>query len=71
MFDALPTLPAALAHGFVSVLLAMSWENPRHRKILELEGLKQWLPPRPPGDGNVDGDGYASLRAALDRAQGW
>jgi hypothetical protein len=36
----------------------MKWENPRHRRVLELEGLKVWMPPRE--------EGYASLHEALD-----
>jgi hypothetical protein len=41
----------------------MSWEEPSHRRLLELEGLRQWLPPRETG--------YESLRAALDETSGW
>jgi ABC-type phosphate/phosphonate transport system substrate-binding protein len=57
MFDALPTLDPAIVKSFQRALFAMSWENPKHRRLLELEGLKQWLPPRE--------EGYASLIAAL------
>lgn len=32
--------------AFKRGLFAMKWENPEHRRILELEGLKEWLPPR-------------------------
>jgi ABC-type phosphate/phosphonate transport system substrate-binding protein len=39
-------------------LFSMKWENPRHRRVLELEGLKMWMPPRE--------EGYASLHEALD-----
>jgi phosphonate transport system substrate-binding protein len=63
MFDALPTLPAAAAEGFTRALFAMRWDDPRHRKILEMEGLRQWLPARD--------SGYVSLRQALDRTRGW
>jgi ABC-type phosphate/phosphonate transport system substrate-binding protein len=63
MFDALPTLEPAKAERFQRALFAMSWDDPAHRRLLELEGLKQWLPPRE--------EGYASLRAALDRQGGW
>jgi phosphonate transport system substrate-binding protein len=63
MFDALPTLSAAKVEGFKRGLFAMRWEDPRHRRILELEGLKEWQPPRE--------DGYASLIAALDEQGGW
>ncbi|HZS40914.1 MAG TPA: PhnD/SsuA/transferrin family substrate-binding protein [Polyangia bacterium] len=57
MFDALPSLDAGAAEAFRRALYAMSWDDPRHRRILELEGLKQWLPPRE--------EGYQSLREAL------
>jgi len=63
MFDALPTLPDAQAERFRRALFAMRWEDPRHRPLLELEGLKEWMPPRE--------EGYASLRAALDAIGGW
>ncbi|HUG55207.1 MAG TPA: PhnD/SsuA/transferrin family substrate-binding protein [Vicinamibacteria bacterium] len=63
MFDALPSLAPARARAFQEALFAMSWDDPRHRRILELEGLKQWLPPRD--------EGYLSLRAALDEQDLW
>lgn len=63
MFDALEGLPAAVAQRFEQLLFAMSWEDPRHRRILELEGLRQWVAPRE--------EGYESLRAALDQRGGW
>lgn len=63
MFDALPTLPNDKAEAFTKALFAMSWDDPVHRRLLELEGLKQWMPPRE--------EGYASLVAALDAQGGW
>lgn len=63
MFDALPTLDAGKIARFQKALFAMSWDVPAHRRILELEGLKQWMPARE--------EGYASLRAALDDQGGW
>ena len=63
MFDALPSLAADQAEGFRRALFAMKWEDPRHRRLLELEGLRQWMPPRE--------DGYASLVAALDAGNLW
>ena len=63
MFDALPTLRPEKAEGFRRALFAMRWDDPRHRRLLELEGLKEWMPPRE--------EGYASLRAALDEQDGW
>ena len=41
----------------------MKWDNPQHRRALELEGLREWMPPRE--------DGYASLQRALDAQGGW
>jgi ABC-type phosphate/phosphonate transport system substrate-binding protein len=63
MFDALPSLDADDRAAFQKALFAMSFDVPAHRRILELEGLKEWLPPRE--------EGYARLRAALDQQGGW
>lgn len=59
MFDAHPAIPRARAEAFRAALFAMQWENPDHRRLLELEGLREWMPPRE--------DGYASLEEALKR----
>jgi ABC-type phosphate/phosphonate transport system substrate-binding protein len=58
MFDALPALPPLKRDRFVQTLFAMRWENPAHRRLLELEGLRAWMPPRE--------EGYRSLADALD-----
>ncbi len=63
MFDALPALGAERAEAFRGALLAMRWDDPRHRPVLEMEGLKQWLGPRE--------EGHASLVAALDEQGLW
>jgi ABC-type phosphate/phosphonate transport system substrate-binding protein len=63
MFDAMPSLGDSSARAFQEALFRMSWEVPAHRRLLELEGLRQWLPPRE--------SGYDSLRAALDENGGW
>lgn len=52
-----PALPK-IRH-FRSLLLAMSHADPRVRHLLDLEGLKQWLPGRD--------SGYAELTAAIRR----
>ncbi len=57
MFDALPGLDAGKIERFKKALFGMRWEVPEHRRLLELEGLKVWMPPRETG--------YDSLRAAL------
>jgi ABC-type phosphate/phosphonate transport system substrate-binding protein len=59
MFDAMPSFAPERAEAFRRALFAMKWEVPEHRRLLELEGLRQWLPPRE--------EGYASLREALLR----
>jgi phosphonate transport system substrate-binding protein len=58
MFTARPDLSTEQERRFVKALLAMSYENPIHRPILEAEGLKSWLAPQL--------DGYAALREAAD-----
>jgi ABC-type phosphate/phosphonate transport system substrate-binding protein len=63
MFDGLPTLPKERAEAFQRALFAMHWDDPRHRRLMELEGLKQWMPPRE--------EGYTSLRKALDDQGNW
>jgi ABC-type phosphate/phosphonate transport system substrate-binding protein len=45
---------------FVEILLAMSYDDPQVRPLLDLEGLTRWLPGRT--------SGYALLARALDRA---
>ncbi len=57
MFDALPDLDPAKVDRFKRALFGMKWDVPEHRRLLELEGLKVWMPPRE--------SGYDSLRDAL------
>lgn len=57
MFDARPALPLEKVEAFRRALFAMRWSNPHHRRLLELEGLREWLPPRE--------EGYQSLEDAL------
>ena len=49
----------ALVERFVELLLGMSYDDPEVRPLLDLEGLKVWLP------GRVSG--YAQLERAVDR----
>ncbi len=63
MFDAMPSLAPNKRVEFHRGLFAMQWEHPAHRRLLELEGLRQWMEPRQ--------EGYRSLIAALDRQQLW
>src|SRR4051812_33597558 len=63
MFDALPVLAEDKVRAFQRALFAMRWDHPEHRRLLELEGLREWKPARE--------EGYDSLRRALDETQGW
>jgi phosphonate transport system substrate-binding protein len=63
MFDALPSLAKSKREAFQKALFAMDYDNPEHRRILELEGLKKWMPARE--------EGYRSLCAALDQTNYW
>jgi ABC-type phosphate/phosphonate transport system substrate-binding protein len=44
-FTALSTLPEEVGAAWSARLLAMDWANPEHRRILELEGLREWVEP--------------------------
>jgi phosphonate transport system substrate-binding protein len=56
MFTARPDLDRDQERRFVEALLAMSYDNPVHRSVLDAEGLKRWLAPHL--------DGYGQLRQA-------
>jgi phosphonate transport system substrate-binding protein len=56
-FTALDSLPEERSEPWVAHLLAMDWDNPEHRRILELEGLREWKRP--------ELSGYASLFDAV------
>jgi ABC-type phosphate/phosphonate transport system substrate-binding protein len=56
MFTARPDLDTEQERRFAEALLAMSYDNPVHRPILEAEGLQRWLQPHV--------DGYDALRQA-------
>jgi len=59
MFTSRPEFDRELENRFVEALLAMSYDNPAHRPILEAEGLVRWLTPHV--------DGYDALRQAADQ----
>jgi ABC-type phosphate/phosphonate transport system substrate-binding protein len=62
MFTARMGLDLHMGTHFRDALLRMSFDDPRHRRVLELEGLKKWLA--------AETDGYAELREAA-RKQGF
>src|SRR6516225_2180505 len=59
-FTVLNDAPQQPVQKFLTLLLAMSYEDPSVRSLLDMEGLKQWLP------GRVGG--YAQLNRAVDAA---
>jgi len=59
-FTVLDGAPAAEIARFRELLLDMQYADPQVRRLLDLEGLKRWLPGRT--------EGYALLSAAVDRS---
>ncbi len=57
-FTILESTPESRVQPWLHHLLAMDWNNPDHRRILELEGLTKWELP--------DLSGYESLATAMD-----
>ena len=58
-FTILGDAPAELTERFRTLLLEMSYGDPKVRRLLDLEGLKQWLPGRT--------EGYSALTEAVQR----
>ncbi len=56
-FTALPAFDRALADRWSKALLAMDYDNPRWRRVMDTEGLKLWLPGQK--------DGYKPVTAAM------
>jgi ABC-type phosphate/phosphonate transport system substrate-binding protein len=59
MFTARPDLDRSLEQRFAEALFAMSYDNPRHRAVLDAEGLRAWVAPQL--------DAYGTLREASTR----
>ncbi|HUO23446.1 MAG TPA: phosphate/phosphite/phosphonate ABC transporter substrate-binding protein [Caulobacteraceae bacterium] len=57
-FTTSPGAPRHAVARFTELLLAMRWDDPQVRPLLDLEGLRQWLPGRT--------SGYAQLERAVD-----
>ncbi len=51
VFTAREGLPEDVEKRWLKVLFSMSYDNPRHRQMMDLEGLKRWLPGRTSGFG--------------------
>ena len=59
-FTVLDGGPSAAIGRFRELLLEMSYADPQVRRLLDLEGLKRWMPGRT--------EGYALLSAAVERS---
>jgi len=57
-FTVLENAPSAAIERFTELLFAMSYDDPKLRPLLDMEGLKQWLPGRT--------SGYAPLAEAIE-----
>ncbi len=51
VFTVREDFPADVQEHWLRVLYSMSYDNPDHRTMMDLEGLKQWLPGRTSGFG--------------------
>jgi ABC-type phosphate/phosphonate transport system substrate-binding protein len=60
-FTVFQDAPGRLTERFGELLLGMSYSDSKVRPLLDLEGLKQWLPGRT--------DGYRQLESAVERFQ--
>src|SRR5262249_12502824 len=60
-FTVMDRMPAERADRWSTVLARMQYDNPAHREMMDLEGLKAWLPGRTTG--------YAALEEATNLFQ--
>jgi ABC-type phosphate/phosphonate transport system substrate-binding protein len=59
VFTVRDDFPPDVERRWLDVLFSMRYENPRHRDMMDLEGLKEWLPGRT--------SGFGPLTEAVDR----
>ncbi len=51
VFTVREDFPADVEKQWLDVLFSMSYDNPKHREMMDMEGLKEWLPGRTSGFG--------------------
>lgn len=51
VFTVRKDFPAEVEKPWLDVLMSMSYDNPDHREMMDLEGLKAWMPGRTTGFG--------------------
>jgi ABC-type phosphate/phosphonate transport system substrate-binding protein len=49
VFTVREEFPKDLEKKWLEVLFSMSYENPKHKEMMDMEGLKEWLPGRTSG----------------------
>ena len=59
VFTVRDTLPEAMLTPWLETLYSMSYDNPAHREMMDMEGLKTWLP------GRISG--FGALAEAVER----
>jgi len=60
-FTVLDSFPPDEEDRWLKTLFAMSYDNPAHREMMDMEGLREWLPGRT--------SGYAALAEAVEQQQ--
>ncbi len=63
VFTVREDFPADLEKKWLDVLFSMSYSNPKHREMMDMEGLKEWLPGRTTG--------FGPLTEATDKLGFW
>lgn len=58
-FTVLESFPRDEEERWLKTLFTMSYDNPEHREMMDMEGLREWLPGRT--------SGYAALSEAVDQ----
>lgn len=63
VFAVRPDFPADMERKWLDVLFTMDYSNPDHKEMMDMEGLKEWLPGRTTG--------FDALREATQRQGYW
>jgi len=61
VFTVRPGFPAEDEQRWLKTLFLMDYNNPKHKEMMDMEGLKQWLPGRT--------SGFGPLGEAVERQQ--
>src|SRR5678809_390106 len=62
-FTVLADFPPEREKSFLDALFSMSYDDPKHREMMDMEGLKAWMPGRDTG--------YGWLSRAVDSQEYW